>query len=221
MKFFNDLIIGCTLFLAVSAMSLGQTISYNFTGEITQIDANQNNVVPSLDIGDIFSGYLFIDSPELNNTNSANFNPVSGTTGVVYTEINGIDLLFDVPSVYGSAFVSPGFYSFGFAGDLGGGSGPLPTTTFSAFNFGIDDLLDTDGSAGVTELLPDSLDLSEFEVNVFRISGIHIPTGNLINLTGELTSFTVATAIPEPSGVGVITMGLLLLLNRRRRQPAA
>lgn len=210
--------VGCVFLLVLSSVAWGQTITYSFTGEITTIMTNQNNVVPNLDLGDSFSGFLTINSPELNNTptgnfNMADFNPPSGTTAVLFAELNGLDLLFDVPPVFGGAMVGPRFYTFSLSGDSSGVGGP--TTTFAAFNFGVNSLVDTDGSAGITELFPDTLDLSEFELNVFSISGTHVPTGNGISLEGELTSFT---AVPEPSGFGIVGMCVLLLSRRRYRQ---
>ncbi len=211
--------VGCIFLLALSSVAWGQSITYSFTGEITSILTNQNNVVPNLDLGDSFSGFLTIDSPELNNTpmggfNMANFNPPSGTTAVLFTEINGLDLNFDVPPVFGTAAVGPGLFVFDLVGDSSGG-GAIATTTFAAFNFGVEGLVDSDGSAGITELFPDTLDLSEFEVNIFAISGIHVPTGNLISLEGELNTFT---AVPEPSAFGIVGMCVLCLSQRRHRQ---
>ena len=219
MRFYSSFL-GCILFLALGSVSLGQSITYNFTGEITVINTNTNNIVPNLNLGDSFSGFLNINSPELANTTSAELDTFSGTTATIFTSINGLDLNFDIPNVFGDASVAPGSFSFDFVGDQGGGASPLPTTTFSAANFGVSTLADTDGSAGITELFPNTFDLSQFEQNVFVISGTHVPSGNSIGLVGELTSFTTES-VPEPSALGILGLGVLMLSRRRYRRSLA
>ena len=98
----------------------------------------------------------------------------------------------------------------GLAGDAGGDIGD---SSFSAFNFG-PDLRDTDGSAGHDNPFPNSLNLSEFEDNVFRIVGTYVPTGDVISITGRLDTFST---VPEPSGSVFLSLGIFAALRRRRK----
>ena len=178
MKIRRSLIVFLSV-IFLSTASQAQLITYNFTGTITEIDTNENGVVPGLVVGDSFSGFTTFESSGFNNT-----------AGTVSIEINGLTLLFDGQSIFGGVEVVPGsLYSLRIAADTGGTL--LPATTFSAFNFG-PDLEDTDGSAGHAVAFPTSLNLAEFEENVFLIGGTFLETGDSIFLTGELNSFSLA-----------------------------
>lgn len=190
-------------FLAVALTSSAKAdlITYEFTGFITEINVNENDVIPGLDVGDEFSGFTTFDSSGF-----------SGTEGTVFVELNGVDLLFDGPSIFGDVeVVTDNFYSIRIAADTGGDIGE---STFSAFNFG-PDLEDSDGSAGHNEPFPNSLNLLEFEQNIFRIGGNYLPTGDDISITGQLNSFS-ASAVPEPSSLLILGASLFPFLRRNR-----
>ena len=190
-------------FLAVALTSSAKAdlITYEFTGFITEINVNENDVIPGLDVGDEFSGFTTFDSSGF-----------SGTEGTVFVELNGVDLLFDGPSIFGDVeVVTDNSYSIRIAADTGGDIGE---STFSAFNFG-PDLEDSDGSAGHNEPFPNSLNLLEFEQNIFRIGGNYLPTGDDISITGQLNSFS-ASAVPEPSSLLILGASLFPFLRRNR-----
>ena len=189
------------LFLAAALTSSAKAdfITYDYTGVVTEISVNENDVIPNLDIGDEFSGFTTFDSSGFN-----------GTDGTVFVELNGVDLLFDGASIFGDVeVVFDAFYSIRIAGDAGGDIGE---STFSAFNFG-PDLEDSDGSAGHNDPFPNSLDLPEFEQNTFRIRGTYLPTGDQISVTGQLSSFST---VPEPSSMLIFGLALFPLLRRKR-----
>ena len=186
--------------VALASSAKADFLTYDFTGVVTEITLNQNDVIPDLDIGDEFSGFTTFDS-----------NGWNGTDGTVFVELNGLNLLFDGPSIFGDVdVVFDTFYSIRIAGDAGGEIGE---STFSAFNFG-PDLEDSDGSAGHNEPFPNSLNLIEFEQNIFRIWGTYLPTGDQVTVTGQLNSFST---VPEPSSILIFGLTLLPLLRRNPR----
>jgi len=190
-----------TCFLSGSGNVAASPISYAYTGQITQVTSNPNDVIPNLAIGDLFTGQLTVDSSGWNRT-----------AGEVRATINGVELVFDGEFVYGQVNVVPfSEYSIRIAADTGGDIGD---STFSAFNFG-PNLIDSDGSADHNEQFPVSLNLTEFETNDFRIAGVVRSTGDFVNATGTLTSFV--KVVPEPSVTFIASGVIVVSLVRRRR----
>jgi hypothetical protein len=200
MKIINYIVLA--IVLSCPAISgYAEMITYNFTGTITSVTTNTNNTIPNLDVGDTFSGYTSFESTGWN-----------GSNGTVYVSLNGVDLLFTGPSIYGGVALTPNSYSLRIAGDA---AGDITGSTFSAFNFG-PDLIDSNGSAGITELFPESLNLQEFETNIFRIMGTYPSDPSIgLNAVGRLDSFTVA--VPEPSCVLALLSGLTVYSVKRMR----
>lgn len=167
---------GVVFLVLVAALPVhGQELTYEFSGTINQIATNQNEVIPSLEVGDPFSGYVTFDSTGWQQT-----------IGTVSATVNGIELYFSGQYIYGGVTVEPGLlYDIRVAADNGGSIGD---STFNAGNFG-PDLVDTDGSAGISEPFPHSLNLTEFEDNIFRILGTFVSTGDQISLLGQLDDF--------------------------------
>ena len=192
---------GLWLVLAASLVSFDANaalVTYRFDGFVTEISTNENEIIPNLEIGDGFSGFTTFES-----------NGYNGTDGIVFIVINGLDLLFDGPSIFGNAeAVFNTSYSIRIAGDTGGDIGD---STFSAFNFG-PDLEDTDGSAGHNVMFPNELNLGEFEENIFRIQGTYRPTGDQISLIGQLNTFSI---VPEPSSAVLAGLAMLTLIGKR------
>lgn len=177
-----------------------QLLTYGFSGTITEVTTNENNIVPDLMAGDVFTGYTTFDS-----------NGWHQTEGIVFVSVNDVDLLFDGPFIYGSVNVTPlSNYAIRVGADT---FGDIGSSTFSAGNFG-PDLEDTDGSAGHTVPFPASLNLSEFEMNVFRIWGAYVATGDSINATGELDTFM---QVPEPASWILLLVGSSCLARRGSR----
>ena len=146
-----------------------QMLTYGFSGLITEVTTNENDVIPGLSAGDAFDGFVRFDANGWNQT-----------AGTVFASFNEVDLLFDGEFIYGSASVDPSVhYSIRVAADAGGEIG---VSSFSAFNFG-PELEDTDGSAGHSDPFPSSLHLAEFETNRFRIAGTYVSTGDAVSAT--------------------------------------
>ncbi len=194
-------LIASLMFFAFSGKVEADLLTYSFSGRVTEITTNSNGVIPNLAIGDAFEGYTTFESEGWQQTE-----------GVVFVSLNGVDLLFDGPFIYGAVDVTPpSHYSIRIAGDTFGNIGD---STFSAGNFG-PDLEDSDGSAGHTSPFPKSLNLAEFEKNDFRIWGTYVSTGDAIFVTGQLSTFT---AVPEPTSgtMFLFLFGARILFSRDR-----
>ena len=169
-------------------------MTYKYAGIITDVTLNENNAIPNLAAGDSFAGYATFESTGWHHT-----------AGTVFAKLNGVDLLFTGHYIYGNATLGPaGRYEIRIAADTGGS---IAGSTFSAGNFG-PELIDTDGSAGYSELFPASLELDEFEVNEFLISGSFVGSGQRVSASGHLTQFF---AVPESSTLVLAVMGALTL----------
>lgn len=182
--------------------ALAALITYGFSGTIAEVSENENDAIPGLAVGDAFTGSTTFESTGWH-----------GTSGTVRTIINGVDLLFTGQAIYGEVDVQPATsYSIRIAGDT---AGLLVGSTFSAGNFG-PDLRDTDGSAGHTTPFPNSLNLAEFEQNLFRIMGTLVSGNHRIFATGQLTEFFL---VPEPTSLllAACALGVLPLYSRRIR----
>lgn len=178
----------------------GQMLTYGFSGTITEVTTNENNIVPNLMPGDVFTGYTTFDS-----------NGWHQTEGIVFASLNDVDLLFDGPFIYGNVDVTPSSnYSIRVAADT---FGDIGASTFSAGSFG-PHLEDSDGSAGYTVPFPASLNLSEFEMNVFRIWGTYVGTGDSIFAAGELDTFML---VPEPASSILILVSSFCMARRGSR----
>jgi hypothetical protein len=178
-------------------------LTYYFEGTITSVNNNENNVIPGLQVGDSFTGCTTFDETGWH-----------ASVGKVFASINGVDLLFDGNAIFGEVAVTPGsLYDIRIAADSVTG-GLSSDSTFSAGNFGFD-LVDTDGSAGHNSPFPTTLNLAEFEDNVFKISGRYIPTGEDVSALGELSYFS-QIPVPEPASGVVLLAGCAALIRRRR-----
>ena len=193
------LVAAALLAFAVPGVAVGELITYQYAGEITEVTQNQDNVIPNLSVGDVFTGYVTFESTGWHRT-----------AGIVFAKLNGVDLLFTGQYIFGNVAVEPARYAIRIAGDTGGA---ISGSTFNAGNFG-PDLADSNGSAGYSQPFPPSLDLDEFELNVFRISGTVLATNDGISANGRLTQFTL---VPEPATAASAAGGALCLLRRRRR----
>lgn len=166
-------------------------LTYQYAGLITDVFLNENNAIPGLTAGDSFTGYTTFEATGWHHT-----------AGTVFASINGVDLLFTGNYVYGNVEVQPAAkYSIRVAADTGGS---ITGSTFSAGNFG-PELIDSDGSAGYSTPFPPSLDLSQFETNVFLMSGTILATNQRLSITGKLTEFSL---VPEPTSSALIAFGV-------------
>lgn len=192
----------CVLRLALligllAPVASAEVMTYFFEGEVTSVALNQNNVIPGLAVNDEFTGSVTFESSGWNNTN-----------GTVQVNLNGVDLFFTGDSIYGGVQLNPSTnqYEIRIQGDTGG---DITGSNFSAFNFG-PDLEDANGSAGITDLFPTSINPNELEINIFTLGGSYIPTGDMLNAQGRVTYFST-NPIPEPQTFGLIAlMGGLL-----------
>lgn len=166
-------------------------LTYQYTGIITEVFLNENNAIPGLAIGDSFTGHTTFEATGWHHT-----------AGSVFASINGVDLLFTGNYIYGEVIVQPSTkYSIRIAGDTGGS---ITGSTFSAGNFG-PNLIDSDGSAGYSTPFPPSLDLSQFETNVFLMSGTILATNQRLSITGTLNEFSV---VPEPTSSALVAFAV-------------
>ena len=155
--------------------SLAQELTYDFTGTIIDIVDNENEIIPNLEIGTSFTGYVTFQSSGWQQT-----------VGTVSATINDVELYFSGEYIYGEVdFAAGRFYDIRVAADNGG---DIENSTFNAGNFG-PDLVDTNGSAGISEPFPGQLNLTEFEENTFRIWGNYVATGDRIFISGQLNEF--------------------------------
>jgi hypothetical protein len=204
----SNLLTRCIVALAILILRATNTadataapLTYNFAGEITEVFQNSGNIIPNLAPGDPFTGYVTFESTGWDHT-----------SGTVFAQLNGVDLLFTGSYIYGDVTLGPATrYEIRIAGDTGGS---ITGSTFSAGNFG-PELIDAYGSAGYTTPFPPVFDLSQFETNVFLISGGVIGAPNRsVSATGRLTQFFAA---PEPGGALLAMLAASLLTARRGR----
>jgi hypothetical protein len=181
---------------AISATATAAPLTYRFTGEITVVSQNENNVIPNLAVGAPFSGYVTFESTGWHRT-----------AGTIFAAINGVDLLFTGQYIYGEVVVQPDSHEFRVAGDTGGS---ITGSTFNAGNFG-PELGDTDGSAQIAAPFPAVFDLAEFEVNTFLISGNLIAPARRVDADGRLTAFWL---VPEPASAILAAVGVGSLIAR-------
>jgi hypothetical protein len=166
-------------------------LTYQYAGVVTDVFLNENNAIPGLTVGDSFTGYTTFEATGWHHT-----------AGTVFASINGVDLFFTGNYVYGNVEVQPAAkYSIRIAADAGGS---ITGSTFSAGNFG-PELIDSDGSAGYATPFPPSLDLNQFETNVFLVSGTILATNQRLSITGTLTEFSI---IPEPTSSALIAFAI-------------
>lgn len=174
-------------------------MTYQYKGVVTDIFLNENNAIPNLAVGDQFTGYATFESTGWHHT-----------AGTVFASLNGVDLLFTGNYIYGQVDVQPAIkYSIRIAGDTGGS---IAGSTFSAGNFG-PELIDADGSAGITIPFPNSVNLGEFETNVFLISGTLLTANQRLSVRGTLTEFA---RVPEPCTAMLALLGIGCAGLRRR-----
>jgi hypothetical protein len=200
--YFGSLIL---VLLNIARTASAETLTYKYSGAITNIFLNEDNVIPDLAVGDAFTGYVSFESTGWHHTE-----------GTVFVSLNGVDLLFTGNYIYGEVNVQLATnYSIRIAGDTGG---DISGSTFSAGNFG-PDLEDTDGSGGYSIPFPIWLDLNEFETNVFLLSGGFVDSKKRLSATGRLTEFF---AVPEPSSVVLVAFGAygIGLIRKRRKAPS-
>ncbi len=171
-------LMGCVLVLVIPSLSTprcaGQFIDYAFEGVITEVNANESNVIPGLSIGDDFTGSVRFDSQGWNFT-----------AGIISVSLNGVDLRFEGDYIFGemSLSFSEG-YSLRIQADSGG---DIRNSTFSAGNFGLD-LEDFQYSDLYDETYPVFLGPEAYEKNEFKIVGSVLASMNFVDAVGELTS---------------------------------
>ncbi|WP_146396155.1 hypothetical protein [Pseudobythopirellula maris] len=186
-----------------STPALGASLTYVFSGEITEISSS--NEAHGVSLGDPFNGYMTFDSDGWHST-----------AGTVQATLNGVNLLFTGESIYGGVTAQPGgYYSLRVAADTGGS---IDGSSFSAGNFG-PEIEDRDGSAGIAESFPAAFDLSEFETNILKIFGTYLPTNTRYSVSGTLTSLQL---VPEPASLLTAMCGMLIVAAvPRHRQPVS
>jgi hypothetical protein len=180
-----------------AAAASAAPLTYRYTGEITVVSQNESNVIPNLAVGDPFSGYVTFESTGWHHT-----------AGTVFATINGVDLLFTGQYIYGQVVLSPKLYEIRIAADNGGS---IAGSTFNAVNFG-PRLGDIDHSAGITTPFPATLNVEEFEINSFLLSGTVIGADADLDATGRLTAFWF---VPEPTGTVMFAAGFAIVCALR------
>jgi len=175
-----------------SKRASAEIVQYTYTGEITSITFNQNNVLGDLQIGDAFDGVFEFD---LSVPDVFPDNPTTGSydqDGVMNVNLPAISLDYSGHLfiwVHNDTTALPGD-QFGIAAD----------NSFGDFNvsfFGVT-LTDTTALAFDSDALPSLLQLLDFDGTVFRLSGHRISTFDSFQVKGALTSLIL---VPAPSTV--------------------
>ena len=176
-----------------SQHATAEIVQYAYTGEISSITFNQNNVLGDLQIGDPFDGIFEFD---LSVPDVFPDNPITGSydqDGVMTVNLPAISLDYS-----GHLFVW--VHNDSLSGDQFGIVADNSFGDFNVSSFGVI-LTDTTASAFDSDVLPSLLELFDFDGRKFRLSGSRLSTGDSFSVMGTLTSLTI---VPTPGTVIVV-----------------
>ena len=198
-----------------SKRAAAEIVQYTYTGEITSITLNQNNVLGDLQIGDPFDGIFEFD---LSVPDGHPSDPNRGSydqDGVMTVTLPAISLGYS-----GHLFIGVQNDHPGVPGDRFGIGADNSFGDFNVSNFGIT-LTDSTASAFDSDALPSFLQLLDFDGTEFRLSGFRISTSDSFSVKGALTSLIL---VPAPS-TAIVTLALFggagIRKCRRRGRVAA
>ena len=193
---------------STSQHAAAEIVQYAYTGEISSITLNQNNVLGDLQIGDPFDGIFEFD---LSVPDVFPDNPTTGSydqDGLMTVNLPAISLDYS-----GHLFVF--VFNDGLSGDRFAIVADNSFDDFNVSSFGVT-LTDSTASAFDSDALPSLLQLLDFDGREFKLIGSRLSTGDSFSMTGVITSLTI---VPTP---GTVVVALALFggagLRRRRRR---
>lgn len=200
-----------TTFMLFSAPASAALIRVDFGGSLTEVDATLANTFA---IGNSFSGSYLFDSDAIDTGNTAGGGTYAAMNYSV--TINGYsatasqgEIETSLPSNGGDTYLSRS------RGSVVGGTvdGKFPISSVLI-------LQDNDKNIIQPDILPVTLDLDEFETQLFAFGFGDTANGdNNRELIGSLTSLSF-TPVPVPAAVWLMGSGLLGLLGIARRKRA-
>ncbi len=188
-----------------SQRAAAEVVQYAFTGEITSITFNQNNVLGDLQIGDPFDGILEFDLSIPDGSPNPNVGQYD-QDGVMAVNLPELSLNYSghlFMGVFNDSWFSDADFFFMEADNSFG--------DFNVSSFGVQ-LTDSTASAFDSDALPSLLQLPDFDGTLFRLSGSRLSTSDSFQVTGALTSLIF---IPAPSTV-IVAMALFGGVGLRR-----
>jgi hypothetical protein len=209
-------IIAIALSVGSAAPAAASLATYNFTGDITQVDDG----FTAFSVGETFSGSLTynLDTP---NTGDDVSGVYDGLTSLTFN-IGGYTFSMTNPS--GTFEVQVGNQGtngtstettdrFSVLSDATNGlSGSIPGFTIGSIILRLDD---STGNLFSTDALPSDVTLADFDSN-----GVFVSFDAVVDpgISGELTAFAPA-AIPEPGSLAILAGALagMFVMTRRRR----
>ena len=202
------LIMSIMLVLSIPLASIGSPLTFEFSGYIDYIEANENNALGNLSLNQPFHGWFrYSVVPDQDaDTNYGYY----GQDASISVTLGTLTLPYIDDYVY--VRVGNNYYNNNedaFVHVVDGGQGDYNFTKFGIY------LFDSTGTVYDNDALPVSFDLAQFDSTRLDIYGSTSPVYNWFAVEGEITDITF---VPEPiSLILMATSFTILSLTRCRR----
>ena len=182
------------------------TVKFEFSGFIDEIEANTNNALPGIHLNQPFHGW-FSYSFVPDQTTNPDYGVYSQNASISTTLGT---LVFDHIDAHVYIRVANNYTDdediFSHAVDALSGN-------FSFTKYGVY-LTDSTGMVFNTGELPTSLDMAQFDSTRFMLKGYSLPNHDWFDVEGEITSITT---VPEPSIFLLFALGGLILRRKHKK----
>jgi hypothetical protein len=194
--------------LAAATSSSAAPVKAKFSGHVTQVFLNTNNILGALSGGEPFVGEAVYDSEATDYNSQSNEGSYVGFPGSVSVLLNGTPYEYQGTFLYVHVYDNLSFGDqFTIAAD----------GVYGDFGYGFfgPELTDSTKTALGDTSLPMSIDLGDFDSRLFKFSGGRLSTQENFSIQGEITSFEV---VPEPGAVALLLSALVIGVFRGRQR---